>query len=238
MTQAAIAYPVPERLNADFNQPVAVDSQALPWLPSPQPGVERRPLDRIGGEVARATSIVRYAPDSRFPEHTHGAGEEFLVLEGTFCDEHGEYPAGTYVRNPPGSSHTPYTDEGCTILVKLRQMRPDGEPHVVVDSNTLPWSDPLADGAREKLLFDAGPDGERVSLLRMPTGASLVTPANAAGEELLLLSGELSAEGAHYPSGSWIRTPPGMKQTWVAIEDSVCWVKRGHLRAGAYEQTR
>ena len=75
-------------------------------------GVDRRPLDRIGEEVARATSIVRYAPGSRFSAHTHGGGEEFIVLDGVFQDEHGDYPPGTYVRNPPGTRHTPGSEPG------------------------------------------------------------------------------------------------------------------------------
>ena len=91
------------RINADFSKRAAVHAAQSDWARSPTPGVERRMLDRIGDEVARATSIVRYAPDSAFPPHTHGGGEEFLVLDGTFQDEHGDYPAGSYVRNPPTS---------------------------------------------------------------------------------------------------------------------------------------
>ena len=67
-------------INADFSQRVVVHAAQLPWVPSPMAGVERRMLDRIGDEVARATSIVRYAPGSQFSPHTHGGGEEFLVL--------------------------------------------------------------------------------------------------------------------------------------------------------------
>jgi hypothetical protein len=94
-------------LNADFSRRVAVHAARLPWVASPMAGVERRMLDRIGNEIARATSIVRYAPGSHFSPHTHGGGEEFFVLQGIFRDEQGEYPAGTYVRNPPTSRHTP-----------------------------------------------------------------------------------------------------------------------------------
>ena len=230
MTERSDAYHVPETLNADFGKRVTIDSKASPWLPSPQAGVERRLLDRIGGEVARATSIVRYAPGSRFPSHTHGAGEEFLVLAGTFSDEHGDYPSGTYVRNPPGSSHAPFTREGCTIFVKLRQMRPEGEPHVVVDANLMPWGQPLGGGAREKLLHDAGPDGERVSLMHLPAGATALTPPDAGGEEVLVLEGLMSVDGVDYQSGTWTRIPPGETRRWVAVEDAVCWTKRGHLR--------
>jgi anti-sigma factor ChrR (cupin superfamily) len=101
-------------INADFSRRVAVHAARLPWVPSPMAGVKRRMLDRIGDEVARATSIVRYAPGSRFSPHTHGGGEEFLVLEGVFQDEHGDFPAGSYVRNPPTSRHSPARGPGAS----------------------------------------------------------------------------------------------------------------------------
>ena len=109
------------RINAEFNERAAVIADDSQWVHSPESGVERQMLDRIGDEVARATSIVRYAPGSSFATHQHAKGEEFLVLDGIFSDESGHYPAGSYVRNPPGSAHAPYSDEGCRILVKLRQ---------------------------------------------------------------------------------------------------------------------
>src|SRR6185369_11809378 len=128
-----------ERINADFSQRVVIATDTLPWIASPQAGVERRLLDRIGGEVARATSLVRYAGASSFPAHAHALGEEFLVLDGIFSDEHGDYPQGTYVRNPPNSRHTPHTAPGCTILVKLRQMEPSETARVVIDTAAARW---------------------------------------------------------------------------------------------------
>ena len=77
-------------LNADFSKRVVVHSQSEPWIASPMKGVDRRMLDRIGGEVARATTIVRYAPGSKFSAHTHTGGEEFIVLDCVFQDEHGD----------------------------------------------------------------------------------------------------------------------------------------------------
>ena len=108
-------------LNANFNERVVMHSDQLEWKASPMPGVDRRMLDRIGGVVARATTIVRYAPQSKFSEHTHTGGEEFIVLDGVFQDEHGDFPEGTYVRNPPTTAHTPGSESGCTIFVKLWQ---------------------------------------------------------------------------------------------------------------------
>ena len=124
-------------LNADFTKRAVVHAATLDWKASPMPGVERRMLDRIGDEVARATSIVRYAPESQFSPHVHGGGEEFLVLEGVFQDEHGDFPAGTYVRNPPQSSHTPGSKPGCTMFVKLWQFDLADRTHVRLDTNQM-----------------------------------------------------------------------------------------------------
>ena len=111
-------------LHTDFSQRVILHTEQMPWLPSPAAGVERRQLDRQGEEVARATSIVRYASGSYFAAHTHGGGEEIFVLEGVFSDEHGHYPPGSYLRNPPGTTHTPFSEPGCVIFVKLWQFNP------------------------------------------------------------------------------------------------------------------
>ena len=127
-------------LNADFSQRVAVHAARLPWVASPIAGVERRMLDRIGDEVARATSIVRYAPASRFSAHTHGGGEEFLVLDGVFQDEHGDYPVGSYIRNPPTSRHTPSSKLGCVLFVKLWQFDLEDRTKVRRDAQAVAYT--------------------------------------------------------------------------------------------------
>jgi anti-sigma factor ChrR (cupin superfamily) len=110
------------RLNADFHQTGRDPARGLRVGRLTRHGVDRMMLDRIGDEVARATTIVRFAPNSAFDAHTHGGGEEYFVLDGVFSDEAGDYPAGTYVRNPIGTSHRPHIGpEGATILVKLHQ---------------------------------------------------------------------------------------------------------------------
>ena len=121
------------RINADFSLRASVTPDAYRWVPSPQAGVERVMLDRVGAEIARATSIVRYAPQSSFPAHQHPGGEEILVLAGTFSDETQDYPAGWYLRNPPGSSHRPSSREGATIFVKLWQFDPADRTAVTIN---------------------------------------------------------------------------------------------------------
>lgn len=216
-------------LNADFSRRVMLDTEALPWQASPQPGVERRMLDRIGGEVARATSLVRYAAGSAFPAHDHAMGEEFLVLDGVFSDEHGDYPAGTYVRNPPGSRHTPRTAPGCTILVKLRQMTPDEVIRTVIDTAAAAWRAGETAGHSISPLHDDKRTGERVTLERLEAGASLPSSVQPGGEEIFILDGDVAdAEGA-YTAGAWIRNPPGHRAGLRSKSGASFWVKRGHL---------
>lgn len=219
-----------ELVNADFAERVAIATDTLPWIPSPQAGVERRLLDRIGGEVARATSLVRYARASTFPAHQHGLGEEFLVLDGVFSDEHGDYPRGTYVRNPPGSRHTPRTEPGCIILVKLRQMAPSETARVVIDTSTAKWEDGTTVPSRLPLHRDAV-TGERVALERLAPGAQVLEVDCPGGEEIFLLSGALRDEYGSYGAGTWIRNPAGFRRSLQSPEGATYWVKRGHLRA-------
>ena len=215
-------------LNADFTKRAAVHAATLPWQPSPTGGVDRRMLDRIGGEVARATTIVRYAPDSRFPAHTHGGGEEFLVLDGVFQDEHGDFPAGSYVRNPPTSRHTPGSAPGCTIFVKLWQFDPEDRHEVRLDTATVPSTTiPGRPGVEVAPLFRD--TGEDVRLERWTPGAAIVYQPEG-GIELLVLEGGFTEGGETFVPQSWLRLPPGASLTATAgAQGCRVWVKEGHL---------
>lgn len=214
-------------LNADFSERAVIDTLGLAWLPSPLAGVDRRMLDRVGEEVARATSIVRYAPGSTFSPHTHTGGEEFFVLEGVFSDEHGDYGPGTYVRNPVGSKHTPSSAEGCTIFVKLWQMDPDDQTFVNIDTANGDWQSTDIDGVELLPLHEFGP--ERVMLFRLAPGSSTPLHGHAGGEEILVLEGELVDEHGKYPQGTWVRSPKGSRHAPFSDTGCTIYVKLGHL---------
>lgn len=212
-------------LNADFKERVVIHSDQLEWNPSPMPGVDRRMLDRIGGEVARATSIVRYAPNSKFSAHTHTGGEEFIVLDGVFQDEHGDFPEGTYVRNPPTTSHTPGSDDACTIFVKLWQFDMNDRTQF---RKTM--ADELAssiDGiATAELHRDAF---EIVSYSHVDAGATL-NNSDAGGIEMLVISGSVLEGGTPLGKGAWLRLPEGQTLNVTAGDDGAkVWIKTGHL---------
>ncbi|TFL16932.1 cupin domain-containing protein [Jannaschia formosa] len=212
-------------LNADFCAPVLVHADRLDWQASPMKGVDRRMLDRIGGEVARATTIVRYAPGSHFSSHTHAGGEEFIVLDGTFQDEHGDYPAGTYVRNPPTSSHTPGSASGCTIFVKLWQFDPSDRTQLRKDMEAE--LDAPVDGVASALLH-ADPR-EEVRYHRLDPGAALWVDAPG-GIELLVLSGALAVGEERMGPQGWLRLPEGVPlRAEAGGEGATVWAKTGHL---------
>ena len=216
-------------INADLSQRAVVHSDELPWVASPLPGVQRRMLERDGEEVARATSIVRYAPQSAFAPHAHGGGEEFLVLDGVFSDESGDFGSGMYVRNPPGSRHTPRSEAGCTIFVKLRQMAPDDQQVVRVDTTRAAWQPGTVEGARVMPLHRHG--RERVRLERLAPGTRLERHDHPGGEEILVLDGAFEDEHGRYMKGTWLRNPDGSAHAMLSPEGCMLLVKTGHLPA-------
>jgi ChrR Cupin-like domain len=215
-------------LNADFTKRAVVHGARTAWLPSPAPGVERRMLDRVGDEVARATTIVRYASNSRFSPHTHDGGEEFLVLEGLFQDEHGDFAVGSYIRNPPASRHTPGSAPGCTIFVKLWQFDPHDRSHVRIDTNKMRFVPvPGRPAVEEMPLFHSA--NEDVRLERWGAGSE-ITLFDPAGIECLVLKGGFDEDNQQFVVQSWLRLPPG-EGARLKVGGNGCevWVKSGHL---------
>ena len=212
-------------LNADFKTRVVVRSDQVKWQASPMPGVDRRMLDRIGDEVARATSIVRYAPNSKFSAHTHMGGEEFIVLEGVFQDEHGDYPPGTYVRNPPTSAHTPGSDAGCVIFVKLWKFDKDDRTQFRKPKIEALGA-PLAGVATAELHRDTR---EIVTYSQIDPRAALWNN-DAGGIEMLVIAGSVTEAGDTLGKGDWLRLPEGQSLHAVAGDDGAkVWIKTGHL---------
>lgn len=209
-------------LRPDFHQTAWQLAEDHQWVPSPMAGVERILLDRRGDEVAVATSIVRYAPGARFSAHGHELGEEFIVLEGEFGDEVGRYPVGTYVRNPPGSGHTPFSDPGCVIFVKLRQFALNDQRQCVVP---IRFDTPVTGFEVDQLHAH---QGEVVSVIRAAAGERVMLPANYYTRELLVLAGSVNWQTEQTRTlapRSWIRLHPGHPMRVTTNEPSVLFTK-------------
>lgn len=217
------------RLNANFSQRIVIRPEDYHWVESPMAGVERMMLDRIGDEVARATSIVRYAPFSEFSAHMHSGGEEFFVLDGVFSDENGNYKKGSYVRNPIGTSHTPKIgEEGAIIFVKLQQFNAADTTQTVIDTQTSAWRQGLVDGLSVMPLHEFG--AEHVALVKWAPNTQFSSHQHWGGEEIFVLEGTLYDEHGQYPKGSWIRSPHlSQHQPFTREDGALIYVKTGHL---------
>jgi anti-sigma factor ChrR (cupin superfamily) len=217
-------------LNLDFSQTVVINTHEQDWVASPMAGVWRKPLAREEAERGHATSIVRYEPGAHFSAHDHPLGEEILVLEGVFSDETGHFGAGTYFRNPEGFRHAPYSEEGCVLLVKLHQFESDDSAHVVIDTLSARFH-PGQGNLQVLPLHQHGT--EQVALVRWPAGEKFVEHTHFGGEEIYVISGEFIDEHGRYPAGSWIRSPHMSQHHPYVEQETLIWVKVGHLNQGS-----
>lgn len=215
------------KANDDPSQQVVIRSTELLWQPSPASGVLRRLLARDGGEDARATTIVRYEPGAAFPPHAHPQGEEIMVLDGEFADEHGIYPAGTYIRNPAGTQHSPRSTAGCTLFVKLRHLGGHDAERLVIRSSDRRWRPGLVSGLEVFALSQFGTTN--TALVRWAPGTLFNKHQHFGGEEILVLQGTFQDEFGDYPTCTWIRSPHMSSHQPFSTTGCLIFVKVGHL---------
>jgi anti-sigma factor ChrR (cupin superfamily) len=219
-------------VNSDFSKAVVLRTASMPWQPSPAAGVWRKRLELRGAaESGRVTSIVRYDPGSRFPPHEHPDGEEILVLDGIFSDEHGTYPAGTYLLNPQGYRHAPRTRDGCVLFVKLRQYPGNDRDHRAVDSHSATWQKSEPPGREVLGLYEDAAHRECMRLVRLAPGTRVATHDHPGGEEVYVISGTLADAQGTYEQGTWLRFPDASRHQPYSDEGCTLYVKTGHLRA-------
>ncbi|WP_028486867.1 cupin domain-containing protein [Thiomicrorhabdus chilensis] len=213
-------------LNMDLSRKVVIETESMEWQGSRADHVLRKPLEREYSEAGRATSIVEFLPGASFPAHRHDLGEEIFVLEGVFSDEKGDYPAGTYLRNPPGSMHSPHSKERCKLFVKLEQFDPEDQNKVVINTLQTPWQ---AGIGHLQVMGLHSFKTEHTALVLWPEGEKFQPHHHWGGEEILVLQGEFIDEHGRYPKGTWIRSPHlSLHDPWVE-EETLIWVKTGHL---------
>ena len=216
-----------EALNMDRSLRVAIETAGMPWEDSPAAGVERKKLEREAAESGQVTSVVRYAPGSKFSPHGHPLGEEVFVLEGVFQDEHGSYPAGTYLRNPPGSRHAPAAESGCVILVKLNMFDPQDLEPVCIDTRSAEWRPGLVPGLSVMSLHSY--QTRHTALVKWEPGTLFNPHTHPGGEEIFVLNGVFEDEQGVYPQGTWLRNPSYSSHHPFSRGGCMIFVKTGHL---------
>lgn len=213
-------------LNMNFNDMLAIPTAEMQWVDSPSKGVKRKSLERAGEENRHATSIVQFATGSHFDLHQHSQGEELFILDGVFSDQTGDYGAGTYMRNPAGTSHAPFSEQGCVLFVKLCQFSDEDRTSVCIDTNANPWR-PGIGGLEVMPLHEF--KGEHTALVKWPKDEKFQPHKHFGGEEIFVLSGTFQDEHGSYPKHTWIRSPHMSQHHPFVEEDPIILVKTGHL---------
>ena len=220
-----------ETINADFSKAAVVHTAAMDWQPSPSPTVWRKRLDLTGAkEASRVTSVVRYDADSHFREHPHPDGEEILVLDGVFSDEHGDYPAGTFLLNPEGFAHAPFSQRGCVMFVKLRQYPGLGRRQIKVRMADLAWRPGGSPAVTVATLYQEAGYPESIELVRLAPGGDEAPFGDPTGEEIFVLEGAMTDGQTSYQAGTWGRFPAGHRHRLRSADGCVFYRKSGHLR--------
>lgn len=219
-----------EQINDDLSVRAVAHTSSMEWTPSPSGTVWRKRVHLVGPpESGQVTSVVRYEPRSTFPSHDHPEGEEILVLDGVFSDEHGDWPAGTYLLNPEGFRHAPFSKPGCLLFVKLRQFPGRDRHHVVVDTNALEWERSASPGVARKSLYQQPGFSDEMRLERWEPGPDLGSMSYKQGVELFVLDGEFTDEAGTYSQGSWLRLPPGLSHHPLSVAGCTLYVKTAGL---------
>ncbi len=216
-----------ETLHGDLSVRATANTNSMEWSPSPSGSVWRKRVHRVGpAESGQVTAVVRYQPDSKFPSHDHPDGEEILVLEGVFSDEHGDWPAGTYLLNPEGFKHQPFSREGCVLFVKLRQYPGKSRRPLQMRTDQMEWQASDIAGLSVKQLYQQDGFSDRVRLERW-SGGALEQRQWPDGVEIFVLAGFMKDQDGRYEKGSWLRLPPGTIQEASTATGCELYIKEG-----------
>lgn len=215
-------------INGNLDEIVVVDTNQLEWTPSPSGSVLRKRLHLVGPEESgQVTGLVQFQPGANFPAHEHPEGEEFFVLDGVFSDDSGDYGPGSYLLNPEGFAHGPSSEEGCTIFVKLRQYPGTDRPHIVLDTNEMPWEGSGTIGVVQKTLYRDNDYPEAMSIEKWEPDTVGHLQIYGRGAEILVIDGELKDEAGTYTAGTWMRFPAGHQHTPSSDTGCLLYVKLG-----------
>lgn len=212
-----------------MSEKIIIDINSMDWQPSPSSSVWRKRLEHIGeSESGIVTSIVRYDPDSKFKEHNHPDGEEIFVLDGTFSDEHGDWPVGTYLLNPEGHAHSPRSQKGCVIFVKLRQYPGKSRKQITINTEKIGWSK-LSGSKEVKTLYKEEGYPEEMRLEKWDALTGVEKTSYPSGVEILVLSGTLQDEDGSYPKLTWLKFPPNSTHQPFSESGCVFYIKTGNI---------
>jgi anti-sigma factor ChrR (cupin superfamily) len=223
-------------IHGDLKALCSQDTAKMAWTASPSGTVWRKRVHLVGpAESGQVTSVVRYERNSNFPEHDHPGGEEILVLDGIFSDQQGDWPAGTFLLNPEGFRHAPFSRDGCVLLVKLRQYPGPDRLQVATNTDLLAWQQTAIHGVSSKPLYTQNGYTDCVELQKWEADTDPGVTGYPGGAEIFVISGSFADENGRYTEGYWLRFPCDATHHPHTSTGCTLYVKKGGLKYLVHE---
>lgn len=202
-------------MNSDYERRALIDTNTIQWEETNN--IQKKILSIKDKEE---TSLIKLDEASILSETSKINSVEIYVLEGTYINEYGEFKEGSYLEFPEEDEAKVKSKEGFTIFRKTNHFISSG--NTVVDTNTSQWH--AGHGNLEVMSL-----GDRAALVKWPKGERFISHRHWGGEEIFVLSGKFIDEYGEYPKGSWIRSPHLSEHFPYVEEETIIFVKTGHL---------
>jgi anti-sigma factor ChrR (cupin superfamily) len=216
----------PQKNHTNLLTRAAVLPTSLTWYQTNYTGIWFRCFES-DNEIQEhpVTMLTRFDPGGFFQLHGHPGGEEILVLQGIFEDEIGIHTPGTYMLNPEGFIHRPYSNEGCLTFVKLRQHGGKTRNQVRTNIYESPWQSGIIPKIEVKTLYQQIGYPEKVWVERWQPHTKLSNIVETEVKEIFLIEGSWSDALGNYPTGSWLRYPPNYPYSPASETGCLLYVK-------------
>ena len=204
-------------MNSDYEQKALIDTNTIQWQETQVKNVFKKILAIKDKEE---TSFIKLNEGSVLNQEQKINSVEIFVLEGTYINEYGEYPQGTYLRLPEENEALVKSDKACVIFRKTNFFT--DKQKIIIDTNTTLWLQGQGN-------LEVMPLYEQTALVKWPKGERFIPHKHWGGEEIIVLKGVFMDEYGEYPKGSWIRSPHLSEHFPYVNEETIIFVKIGHM---------
>ena len=204
-------------MNSDYEKKVSIESDELDWKEYTPSNSYIKLFSKKDDEE---TSIIKIEKNSYLSKKDLVNSVEIFVLDGVYTNEFGSFEKGTYLKLPKENEKYINSENGCIVFRKINYSHNDEK--IVIDTNKSEW---LQGHGNLSVI----PLAEQTALVKWPNGEVFMPHKHWGGEEILVLSGTFIDEHGSYPKGTWIRSPHLSEHYPRVEEETVIFVKTGHL---------
>lgn len=204
-------------MNDNYETRVLINTNDLEWENTQNKGIYKKLLSKKEDEE---TSILKIEENSKLNNDSKINSVEIFVLEGIYKNEFGEFKSGTYLNLPNENEAFVSSNTGCVIFRKENCDK--GVENIIIDTNSTPW-------LKGQGNLEVMPLYTQTALVKWPQNERFIPHKHWGGEEIFVLKGRFMDEHGIYPKGSWIRSPHLSTHFPFVEEETIIFVKTGHL---------